>query len=443
MPSEYLPPGDVTKQVPRGQPGAAVPLERRERLRGRLVQGLQWFPQNQPGLPSYLSSQDELGNTALQPEPFLHYDAITRQVQRAKYALSDFGLYYTFQQALGFATSPHDALANSRSLGYYAFELYAKQLVFSVPSSRTAGWLSLEVDGGDILGTSLRRVNRAALLGPLADPVGALSPVEGLYLAELAWQQSFAGGKAVFLAGILDQANYLDANTYANDQFAQFFNVAFINSMVLPLTTGGLGVNLQWQPNDAYYLMFGAGQNNPVPGRSPWHNLGINNMSYLFEAGYVPDNLLGLGPGAYRLQPFVATVGGVTQTGIGLNLNQQLGSHWGFFGRLGAGGATVTNIQGASTQLATGFVLQSPLHLAGLRAESSNNFLGFGFVWSQPAQAQRPTTHFNEYGLEVQYRFQLTATTVLKPDLQAIWNPVNNPEVNSALILQLALVTTW
>src|SRR5262249_44573260 len=161
-----------------------------------------------------------------------------------------------------------------------------------------------EVDGGDILGTSLRRISRTAHLGPLADPVGLLSPVDGLYLGELAWQQSFADGKVVVLAGILDQPNYLDANAYAHDQFAQLFNVGFINSMVLPLTTGGLGVNLQWQPNDDYYLMFGAGQNNPVPGHSPLHNLGADDMSYLFEAGYVPDNLFGLGPGAYRLQPF-------------------------------------------------------------------------------------------------------------------------------------------
>jgi hypothetical protein len=132
--------------------------------------------------------------------------------------------------------------------------------------------------------------------------------------------------------------------------------------------------------------LLGVGQNNPLPGRSLWHNLGANNMSYLFEAGYVPSNFLGLGPGGYRVQPFVATVDGVSQAGVGLNINQQLGPQWGCFGRLGVGGTTVTNIQGASTQLATGLILQHPLYLAGILSESSNNFLGFGFVWSQPSQ---------------------------------------------------------
>ena len=420
-----------------------MPPQRQERLRGGARKGIHWFSEKQPGLASYLSGQDELGNTALQLEPFLPYDQITQRVQRAKYALSDFGFYYTFQQALGYVASLNNALPDSRSLGYYAFELYAKQLVFSVLSSGTAGWISLEVDGGDNLGTSLRRINPAARLGSLVNPVGILSPVEGLYLGELAWQQSFADGKAVFLAGMLDQANYLDANTYANSQFSQFLNSAFINSMVLPLTTGGLGVNLQWQPNDDYYLMLGVGYNDLMPGRSPLHNLEVDNMSYIFEGGYVPQNFLGLGPGAYRLQPFVATVSGVSQVGLGLNLNQQLGAHWGVFGRRGVGGATVTNIQGVSAQIATGFILQNPLRLVGVLVESSNNFLGFGFVWSQPSQSQRPAAHFNEYGIELVYTFQLTATTVLKPDLQALWNPVNNPQVNTALIFQLSLVTTW
>jgi hypothetical protein len=413
------------------------------------VKGVQWFSENQPGLASYLSSQDELGNTALQSGPLLHHDQITQRVQRLKYTLSDVGFFYTFQQALGYVASPNSTLPDSRSFGSYAFELYAKQLVFSVPSSGTAGtagtagWISLEVNGGGILGTTLHQVNPAVHLGSLVNPLGLLSPVEGLYLGELAWQQSFADGKAVFIAGMLDQTNYLDANAYANSPFSQFLDSAFVNSMVLPLTIGGLGMNLQWQPDDEYYFMFGVGQNNPMPGRSPLHNLGADNVSYLFEAGYVPQNVRGLGPGAYRLQPFVATVGGVSQVGLGLNLNQQLGSHWGFFGRFGTGGTTVTNLQGASAQIATGLILQQPLHLAGILAESSSNFLGLGFVWSQPSQAQRPAAHFNEYGLELVYTFQLTATTMLRPDLQALWNLVNNANVDTAVIFQLSLVTTW
>ena len=41
------------------------------------------------------------------------------------------------------------------------------------------------------------------------------------------------------------------------------------------------------------------------------------------------------------------------------------------------------------------------------------------------------------------YTFQLTATTMLRPDLQALWNLVNNANVDTAVIFQLSLVTTW
>jgi len=43
--------------------------------------------------------------------------------------------------------------------------------------------------------------------------------------------------------------------------------------------------------------------------------------------GLTPKDVFGLGPENFRLQPFVATVSGPTQTGAGLNLGPQLGKH--------------------------------------------------------------------------------------------------------------------
>jgi porin len=404
---------------------------------------IQWFPSKQPDLASYLSGLDKFSDSALQPGALLQNDPLSRWAQHVKEQLANFGFSYQLQHALGYTTRPDDILSGSEHVGYSSFELYAKQLVFHVPDSGTAGWLSFELDGGTGLGTSGRRTNPAAVLGSLADPAGILSPVNGVYLSELAWQQSFAHGTAVIVAGMVDLTNYLDNNTYASSSFSQFQNSAFLNSMVLPITSGGLGINVQWQPADDRYFLLGVAQNNESLARSPLNHLEVSHMSYLFEAGYVPPNFLGLGPGAYRLQPFVATVDGVNQGGIGLNINQQLSSQLGFFGRLGVGGAKVSNIQGASTQIATGLVLQNPLKLVGLRSQDSNDFLGIGFVWSQPSKSQRPAAHFNEYGLELVYTFQLTATMLLKPDLQTIWNPVNSRQGNVDVLFQLPLVMTW
>jgi len=61
----------------------------------------------------------------------------------------------------------------------------------------------------------------------------------------------------VLLAALVDQSNYLDANTYAHNSQGQFLNSAFVNSGVLPFAFNNLGLNVQWQPTESWYLMFG------------------------------------------------------------------------------------------------------------------------------------------------------------------------------------------
>src|SRR5258708_16407621 len=89
--------------------------------------------------------------------------------------------------------------------------------------------------------------------------------------------------------------------------------------------------------------MFGGGATNQQRGHSRFDNLSFDNWSYLLEFGLTPRNVLGLGPGVYRLQPFVAAVDGVTQVGVGLNVQQKLGpdSPFGSFGRFAVVGTHV------------------------------------------------------------------------------------------------------
>jgi hypothetical protein len=442
LPDTFVPP-EGTRQTPAARPGTKAGATRLERLRrDGAATGVRLFPPRQPGLAPYLSSLDEEGNTAVVPGALLTDDPISYGVQRLKYRLSGYGFHYSLEQAFEYATPTHVASPN-RHVGYYTFDFHGRQTVFTAPA--TAGWLSTEIVGGAGLGAGSRHASPAASIGSLVDPVANRSPVNGLAVIELAWQQSFAHGKVVALVGSLDETNYLDTNAYANSTLSQFQSGALANSQVLPLTAGGLGMNLQWQPVDDAYAMLGVSSSDTPPGGSTWDHLGSGNMSYILETGWVRDDVLGMGPGAYRLQPFLATVGGRTQGGVGLNVNQQLGrrSPLGVFGRAGVGGPTITSIGGASAQVSTGIVLQQPLRLAHLYREASNNFLGVGFVWSQPAADRRPAAHFDEYGLEVLYTLQITPTTFIKPDLQVIWNPVNNPHARESVVGQLPLVTTW
>ena len=403
----------------------------------------QWFPATPPTLMPYLANMDEFGNTAIQPGAVFSDDPLSRYPQSAKYRLSSQGLRYSFDQSITMVSLTGTA-SGASALQYYTASFNGKWAVAEAAQSGSAGWISTEVNVQEGLSSASRTQTPQGNLGSLTDPLATVSGPNGGWISELAWQQSLIHGQLVVLGGLVDQSDYLDANTYANNSQGQFMNSALVNSMVLPLPSNNLGVNLQWQPTDEWYLMFGTGANNQPAGGSPFTALGFRDWSYLLEFGLTPRNVFGLGPGSYRLQPFVATVDGRTQTGIGLNLGQQLGqdSPFAWFGRFGAGGTQVA-LGGAKCQVATGFAMQAPLKNAGLFPSLSNDYFGVGFIWSQPSALMAPAAHANEYGVETTYVLQLTPLASIQPDLQFIANPAENPNAGCAVIFQLQLNLTW
>ena len=403
----------------------------------------QWFPATPPTLMPYLANLDEYGNTASQSGAVFPNDPFTRYPESAKQWLSNQGLRYNFYQSLTMV-SLTDTASGASALQYYTATFNGKWAVAEATQGATAGWISTEMNVQEGLSSASRSQTPQGNLGSLTDPLATVSGPNGGWISELAWQQSLRHGQLVIVGGLVDQTGYLDANSYANNSQGQFMNSAFVNSMVLPLPGNNLGVNLQWQPTDDWYLMFGSGANNQPPGGSPFSALGISNWSYLFEFGLTPSDVCGLGPGTYRLQPFVATVGGQTQTGVGLNLGQQLGkdSPFAWFGRFGTGGTEVA-LGGAKCQVATGFAMQAPLQYAGICPGLSNDYFGAGFIWSQPSAMLQPAAHANEYGFESTYVFQLTPLASIQPDVQVIANPAENPNAGCAVIFQLQLNLTW
>ena len=433
------------KQIPLTPKGAPLPDEVRQKISASKAgqEGVQWFPATPPVLPAYLGNVDEFGNTAAQAGAVIPHDPLSRGVEAGKAWLSEAGLRYTFWQSLSMV-SMTDVASGENTLQYYTATLQGKWAVFEAPKGGPAGWVSTEVNGQIGLSPASRAQSPQANLGTLVNPLATVFGPNNFWISELAWQQSLAAGKVVVLAGLVDQSNYLDANNYANNSQGQFLNSAFVNSMVLPLPFNNLGVNLQYQPGDHWYVMLGTGANNQVAGQSPFQQLGFDNWSYLFEFGLTPSDVLGLGAGNYRLQPYLATVGGQTQAGVGLNIGQQLGknSPFAWFGRFGVGGSQVA-LEGARAQIASGFALQAPLKYAGLFPKLSNDYFGAGFVWSQPSAVLQPTAHANEYGFETTYVLQLTPTASVQPDFQCIWNPASNLAADHNLIFQLQLNLTW
>lgn len=441
-----LPTGEtgLKYQIPASTKGTKMSDEVRQRLQESRegVTKFQWFPAIQPPLMSYLASQDEYGNTALRPGALIPVVTMEPVLQGTKYWLSEQGLRYLLEQTVTWVNLS-DVMQGENNLGFYTFDLKAKWVVFDAPVARSAGWISTQVEVQEGFTSASRSQDAKSNLGTVTNPTGLWSSHEGVRVPELAWQQSLHDGQWVVVAGMVNQGNYFDSNEYAQSGRGQFINSALINSLVMPQPNYNFGVNLQYQPCNDWYALVGASAGNASAGVAPWTDFSWNTWSLLGEFGFAPDDFLGLGPGIYRIQPFLAQANGSSGGGLCFNLQQQLGAHspFGWFGRFGFGSEDVSN--GAAAQIGTGFVLHAPLNHLGVVPKLSNDLLGVGFVWSQPSESSKTVYHENEYVFETFYTMQLSPTLRLQPDLQIVWDPAFNPDSGPATVFQMQLVLAW
>jgi porin len=446
MSSQFRPPSgiSITNQIPSPTPGTPIPepVQEREQNQRAGQDELRFFPPFPPPLAPYLASVDQFGNTALKPGALFPWAPNDVLPQRVKYWASEVGLRYSLQQTVTYVNMT-DVMQGDNTLAYYTLAFAAKWAVYNDPPSATAGWLSTQIKVKTGLDDSGNTQSAKSNLGTITDPTGLWSGFNGIAVQELAWQQSFRDGELVFLGGVLNQANYLDVNTYANNGRSQFINSALINSLVMPLPAYNFGVNLQWQFDDLWYVMGCASAGTASGGEAPWTGFSFDHWSAAWELGYMPKNVLGLGPGIYRIQPFAARVGDALEPGICFNAQQKLGEHTpiGWYGRFGFGGESVT--AGAAAQIGTGFAIRGPLAQLGLAPWRSNDGAGIGFLWSQPSASSATVVHENEFGLEATYVLQLTPMAKLQSDFQVVWDPAYNPGASQAFIFQIQLALAW
>jgi len=424
---------------PRGL-GASHPAIRR-RTTGEPADGWEWFPAEPPPLMPYLAGNDRLGNTSLRPGALFDPAPWDGFVQRTKYAASTVGLNYSLAQTLS-VVAMGNTLQGDDWLGAYGLDFFSKWTVFNVEGGAAAGWVSAQIEAQEGFGSASRSETPQSNLGTFTNPAGVWSSRQGFRIPELAWQQSLCHGRFVALAGLVSQGNYLDANTYANSARGQFMNSGLINSMVLPLPDYNPGASLQWQPRNSWYLQTGGSVGNTAAGTAPWADFSRDTWSAVGELGFTPQDVAGLGPGAYRIQPFIASAGGPTQGGLAFNFQQQLGHRVpvGWFGRFGAGGSAVTQ---ASAQIGTGIVIQAPLMHLGLIKSQPNDGFGIGVVWSRPAPRDGLPEASDETVLEMGYVLQVSSMVRLQPDMQIVWNPAQNAAAERALVFQLQLDVSW
>lgn len=390
------------------------------------------------GLPSYLDTLNVLPQSAVVAGAAFTSDPVSEANESVKAWLARRDITYTVFQAINLADVPRRILdpAFAATWSGQAFANFG--LVESPSLGGTQGWVISEVAWTVGMGDRALNPSLSSRIGSTLQPDGTTLG-DGIWVAELAWAQSFRGGEWVVFAGMVDQGNYLDVNTYANNQFTELSNLAFVNNQSLPTPGQGLALNLQWQPSPRFYAQAATFPANSAPGSAPFSGLSFRNWATQLEAGWITPELLGQGQNIVRVQPFVATVDSVVGVGIGLNIEQQLGGpegRWGWFGRAGVCQSGVA-ISGFDTQVSTGFALEAPNPGAPLKDSRASRW-SVGVVWGRPADSEG-----GEYGLELLYSLQLTPTVALRPDLQWIWSRTGMPAPDPAVVMQFQATMVW
>ena len=414
-----------------------------EPLAGPFAQqpGFALFPKEQPKMMPYLATVNLYGDSCIQKDALISGDPISQAAEDVKKAMAGYGINYVIWQSYNFAAMTQTLPGKKDVLNYYSFDSYLTWNIFqSSELSGTSGWLTIGASAGAGLGydddDQTAQKNMGVIGFPLGSDVG-----QQAYIYQLAWQQSFLDGQLVVTAGMLDLETYMDLNEYANNQYNQLINYEFINPATLPWSYGAMGALVQWQPVDWFYAMLGSAANNTKDGQSPFKDLSFDDWTTTAEFGLITDDMLGLGKAVYRVMPFYGTAKGVSGGGVLFNMEQQLGrnSPAGLFLRAGTTNNALGAVQGASTSVAGGVVLNGPSEWTLLKTQQA--YFAAGFYWLEaPYEA---VAHQNEYGLEVSYVFQLTETMTLQPDIQVIFDPANNPQSDAVAMFTLQVVYTW
>ena len=401
--------------------------------------GWRFMPATPQKFMPYLDSLFVPGNTCAEPCEWMNQDLVSTGAQRLKTALSRYGFQYDLTASYNY-TAIHPKPHGHRS-EFSAFNWMMTGTWFLAKDCDNSQgvFLTFEADWGTGTNFTERRSSASRSLGSLSNPQGSLRGGNGVTLPQLALGYSGFDGKWVAMAGTLDLSNYLDQNAYASSWAGGLMNQSFGSNPCLPLTWANLGFMTAWQPCNSFYAMYATTSTNTGLNQNPFNDLSSNYWAHIGEIGFIREDVLGMGPGTYRLQYTITEHGGKTGTGGGINIQQQLGknSNVGFFTRAGFMDQDAASMTGVKCAATAGLMLRAPFTNSGWGSCSNYENISFGFLWQRAATSEKPYEHKDEYGLELSTVVQVTPTFFLQPDVQYIFNPVHATDKDGAFVLQM------
>ena len=259
--------------------------------------------------------------------------------------------------------------------------------------------------------------------------------------------------------GKLDFTGIFDANEYADDECSQFLNASFVDDPTIPFSEHGLGIVLNWDITDSWYLMGGIADAQ-ADSRETGFRTTFHDEDYFFyavETGKTIefDSANGLMPGTYRLGTWIDSQDkenlSNTQTrrndaGLYLSCDQMLyKENDDFDDSQGLGGFFRYGWADSKYSSVTNF-FSCGFQYQGIFDGRDNDIMAVGY--SKGFFSDNDSTNFPqdyESALEAYYNFQISPWFIVSPSIQYVTNPTDGAgtKTSDALLTALRLAVTF
>ena len=234
-------------------------------------------------------------------------------------------------------------------------------------------------------------------------------------LVQLWWVQELFDDTVEITAGKISSRSFYNTNRLRNQNNA-FMNQVFTGNRAVGLAPRGIGINVAYRPDKAWYFTGGIHDANGSGTAGNFGTLDEGQFAYVAEFGWTPD-IPSLGRGNYRFTPWYSDASSKRGTGVGkgiaLSFDQSVGEELVAFMRYAWADG---DARGADQTLSGGIAHTRPFGRYG-------DLVGFGLGWSDPSV---PSLN-EEFVTEVFYRLQVTRTQQLSVGWQAYFTPAFDP----------------
>jgi len=255
-------------------------------------------------------------------------------------------------------------------------------------------------------------------------------------------RQNLANNKFQYTIGKIFAPNFVNAYPFFDDN-RQFLNQSFATSPTIPSPLRGFGAVGVWYPGkNGFYVQGGIfTANSDDTGLTIDNFFKDKEFFYNLEIGYsalaqtgVPINARGpmdnnnvhLSFWYKDAQPNAAVIFQPSAKGVAFNANYMLGDNIMWFLRGGVSDGWITD-----RALSAGF---------GYRPGNNySDLFGFGVGSTRPTNRNLR----EQVVAEVFYRYQVTPSFAITPDIQVIFNPSLNPGVDTLTTLGLRMRVTF